>query len=74
MENTNDENHLIDLHEKHTREDAEEEESFEDVNENTIYGEERKTLKPNMGDHSVTGLVASFTPLFKQTTTFNTLL
>ena len=35
MENINDENHLIDTHDYHNREDAKEEENFEYVNDTT---------------------------------------
>ena len=41
MDNTNDETRLIG---ERIREDSEEEEIFEDVNDNTIYEEELKTL------------------------------
>ena len=39
MKNNNNETHLIDAHEEHIREDAKEVESFEDMNENTLYEE-----------------------------------
>ena len=38
MENINYSTHLIDVHDKNTREYAEEEELFEDINQNTITG------------------------------------
>ena len=36
IENTNDETHFIDEHDDHNRGQAEEEETFEDVNERTL--------------------------------------
>ena len=44
MENNNDNTHLVNTNEEHTREDSNEEEIFADFNDNTIPEEELETF------------------------------